>query len=90
MAITLEKIKEMNIPSGAPIEMYLKADAPKNSDNKTYKSIGYFVRIFESMEDPQVMFNVSTGSKWNANYPVSGGIVHLSDIESIRILEYKK
>ena len=78
MAKTLEEIKGMNIPVGAPIE--LNVDSPINDE--TFKKIGYFDRITEKN---QLAFTYSLGER----FP-QGEVIHLDYINDIKILEYKK
>jgi len=84
MAKTLEEIKGMNLKKGDRIEMELKVDLP---ESKKFKAIGYFVKVFETMKDPQLVYNVATGHVFNSDYPVAGGEVYLSMIENITVLE---
>jgi len=87
----LDKIKEMNIPVGTPIEVIVKT-----SDNQTFKSIGYFVEVSKNGSEKKkwekygtLVYNISTGKHLNANFPTTQGI-GTELIEDIKILEYKK
>jgi hypothetical protein len=87
----LEKIKEMNIPVGNPIEVIVKA-----SDNQNFKAMGYFVEVCKNGSENKdwekygtLVYNISTGKPWDSDSPTRQEIGTYY-IEDIKILEYKK
>lgn len=78
MTITLEKIKEMNIPVGTPIEM-------KFSD---IKLMGYFQGL-EKKEDGHDILKYASNIQ-DFGRRVYENPVIISNINEIKILEYKK
>ena len=75
----LDKIKEMNIQVGTPIEMDVDGLIP---NEEISKKIGYFDKITEKN---QLAFTYSQGER----FP-QGEVIHLDYITDIKILEYKK
>ena len=79
MAKTLEEIKGMNIPVGAPIEMAISKACGK------YKQIGYFDELIKDLgegEDYDESFNKVM---YHTNF-LEKKIEYLKNIESITIL----
>ncbi len=74
-AITLEEIKEMNLQNGTPIEISYRY----SDQEEIRKRLAYFSK-----------FSVS-GTNLIINYePSEVSMINISDIEDIKILEYKK
>ena len=82
MTKTLEKIKGMNIPVGAPIELTLK-----NPDKTNYKSSGYFEGIEVSGDVGVIKYNTQIGKHKSGNDNAGFG-AFISGIEDIKILQY--
>jgi len=86
--ITIEQIKEMNIPVGTPIEMTIRSsisgDFNKLPENKKLKQIGYFIKIKESKKNPILKYTPIL------NFPEIAESYLLKYIENIKILEYQK
>ena len=91
--MTLEKIKEMNIPVGTPIELKLNKllsegnFEKKLSDNEECKVTGYFHKIskMSSYNNYFLVYHTSTGHRFPYKQEVFLGF-----IEDIKILEPKK
>jgi len=81
MTMTLEKIKGMNIPVGAPIEMTLK-----KFSWPSYSVIGYFQGI--DFETKFVLYDEQVKRLEFQKHSISRAVI--SEIEDIKILEYKK
>jgi hypothetical protein len=79
MAMTLEKIKEMNIPTGTPIE--ITVNKVTNRETLNYQYVGYF-----SYVSGDVFAYARRKSKFMNNLKFK----KISNIESITILEPKK
>ena len=87
---TIDQIKEMNIPIGAPIELTLNTsisnEFKKNPNNETFKQLGYFQRIEDKTEDDlygTIIYNPTTKISTE-----SGCMIPY--IEDIKMLDYKK
>lgn len=87
MTKTLEEIKGMNIPVGAPIEVTintsLAVDLTKMPNNKTYKELGYYQGISndDKLAYGTLLYEPST--RKNPNEPPHGVLIPL--IENITI-----
>lgn len=90
MAVTLEQIKEMNIPVGARIELTINTDIngkfEKMPENKTYSILGYFEGIHEEGEFPSIAYSSGKSSFGEMNSTYHSGYM-LPVIEEIKRLE---
>lgn len=81
MTITLEKIKEMNIPVGTPIEI--------NFLNT--KLMGYFIGLEKKEDGHDILkYASSTEEIKNFGWRPYGNKCIISNLKEIKILEYKK
>lgn len=96
--MTLEKIKEMNIPVGAPIEVTLNSEISmglvKGPNNKLYRELGYYRNATEIIDDdnflvPILKYDRATGSRRNPEEPMKRAI-EISSVEEIKILKYEE
>ena len=80
----LEKIKEMNIPVGAPIELKLKEFETR---------IRYFQSLAQGKIAPSIQIDkyiLVSKNKYGNKLVDEGEYYRISDLEDIKILEYKK
>ena len=98
MTMTLEKIKEMNLQVGTPIEVEVNSQMSlglvKGPDNKIYRELGYYKSTTEMLDDdnlqvPVLCYDGATGSRKNPEEPMKRAI-EISSIENIKVLQYPK
>ena len=86
MSITLEKIKEMNLSFGTPIEMDII-----NTNLEQYNLLGYYQGLHKAKEMKYnvLLYDVDTLNKDNWKASIKNKIL-ISQINNIKILDYKK
>ena len=84
MKLTLEKIEEMQIPLGTPIELTIE-----DSETKLYRAVGYYHGLIRGKKGDTLSCdsNTANDSNWK---PLLCNQFMISSIKEIKISEYKK